>query len=60
MKKTCYPVVTTWMVSFLILGINFLIRRDVLSVWMNVYGPRLLVPVGGLFVAAYPEPVLSR
>lgn len=60
MKKTYYPVAAAWMLTFLILGINYLIRRDVVPMWLNVYVFQLFVPVGGLLVGVTQAIVYIR
>lgn len=60
MKKSYYPVAAAWIVTFLILGINFLIRRNVFPMWVNVYVFQWLVPLGGLFAAATQSVVYVR
>lgn len=60
MKKTYYPVAGAWALTFLILGITFLIRQGISPMWLNVYVFQLLVPVGGLLAGVTQAIVYIR
>ncbi len=60
MKKTYVPVTAAWIATFVLLGINFLIRRDVFPHWMTAYVFQLLVPVGLLLIIGVQTMVFCR